>query len=129
MAQTYPELPPEIKKGFKLGALKYFGAGAIIASVTIGSGETLFASRGGAIFGYTLLWCFVGSAVMKAVPMMKAVRVASSRPALQTAQASARRGVARTMHTATEDTCCARRPRPRAILIESVFMTGRRSRK
>jgi hypothetical protein len=74
MAQTYPELPPEIKKGFKLGALKYFGAGAIIASVTIGSGETLFASRGGAIFGYTLLWCFVGSAVMKGVQVYTGAR-------------------------------------------------------
>jgi Mn2+/Fe2+ NRAMP family transporter len=54
--------------------LKFFGAGAIIASVTIGSGETLFASRGGAIFGYSLLWCFVGGALMKGIQVYTATR-------------------------------------------------------
>ena len=74
MAEQYPELPDEIKKGFNLKALKYFGAGAIIASVTIGSGETLFASRGGAVFGYALLWCFIASAIMKGIQVYTAAR-------------------------------------------------------
>ena len=56
----YPELTEELNHGPSFRMFKYFGAGAIIASVTIGSGETLFASKGGAIFGYTLLWCFLG---------------------------------------------------------------------
>lgn len=54
--------------------LKYFGPGAIIASVTIGSGETVFASRGGALFGYALLWCFVGGGIMKFVQVYSAAR-------------------------------------------------------
>lgn len=70
----YPELSPELKGGFNFRLLKYFGAGAIMASVTIGSGETFFASRGGAVFGYALLWCFVGSAIMKGVQVYGAAR-------------------------------------------------------
>jgi Mn2+/Fe2+ NRAMP family transporter len=71
---TYPELSEDLKGGLKMGSLKYFGAGAIMASVTIGSGETFFASRGGAIFGHTLLWCFVASAIMKGVQVYTAGR-------------------------------------------------------
>src|SRR3712207_7432601 len=37
-------------------ALTFFGPGAIIASLTIGSGETVFATRVGAVFGYAVLW-------------------------------------------------------------------------
>lgn len=70
----YPELPPELSAGARWRMLRFFGAGAIIASVTIGSGETLFASRGGALFGYALLWCFVGSAIMKGVQVYTAAR-------------------------------------------------------
>ena len=46
-ALRYPELSEDLKaRGF--GAMmRIFGPGAIIASVTIGSGETVFASRGG----------------------------------------------------------------------------------
>lgn len=73
-AIQYPELSPELRGGLHWRMLKYFGAGAIIASVTIGSGETLFASRGGAIFGYTLLWCFVGGALMKGIQVYTAAR-------------------------------------------------------
>lgn len=54
--------------------LRYFGPGAIIASVTIGSGETVFASRGGALFGYALLWCFLGGGAMKFVQVYTAAR-------------------------------------------------------
>lgn len=63
----YPPLTDDLKGGLRWGALKYFGAGAIMASVTIGSGETLFASRSGAVFGYSLMWCFIGGALMKGV--------------------------------------------------------------
>ena len=38
--------------------LSVFGPGAVIASLTIGVGELVFSSRGGALFGYRLLWCF-----------------------------------------------------------------------
>lgn len=61
----YPE-PPAILGSFNLKtALAFFGPGAIMASITIGSGETVFASRGGAVFGYTILWAFVLGAIMK----------------------------------------------------------------
>jgi hypothetical protein len=46
-------------------ALKFFGPGAIIASVTIGSGEVIFPSRLGALFGYSVLWIFVVAAITK----------------------------------------------------------------
>jgi hypothetical protein len=39
--------------------LTIFGPGAVIASLTIGSGELIFSSRAGALFGYRLLWFFV----------------------------------------------------------------------
>ena len=55
---VYPPLSEDLQGGQKWRALKYFGAGAIMASVTIGSGETLFASRSGAVFGYALLYSF-----------------------------------------------------------------------
>jgi Mn2+/Fe2+ NRAMP family transporter len=35
--------------------LRVFGPGAIIASLTIGTGELIFSSRGGALFGYSIL--------------------------------------------------------------------------
>ncbi len=35
-----------------------FGPGAIIASLTIGTGELIFSSRGGALFGYRILFVF-----------------------------------------------------------------------
>ena len=45
---------------FKLGIvpakwMSIIGPGAIIASLTIGAGELVFSSRGGALFGYDLL--------------------------------------------------------------------------
>ncbi len=46
-------------------ALKYFGPGAIIASLTIGSGESILASREGAVFGYAVLWAVVVGSVAK----------------------------------------------------------------
>ena len=55
----YRQLPQELQTGLTWRLLKYFGSGAIVACITIDSGETVFASRGGAIYGYTLLWCFL----------------------------------------------------------------------
>ncbi len=72
--QRYPDLPEELKSRRLVSLLGFFGPGAIIASVTIGSGETVFASRGGALFGYALLWCFVGGGLMKFVQVYTAAR-------------------------------------------------------
>ncbi|MBA8826472.1 Mn2+/Fe2+ NRAMP family transporter [Saccharopolyspora lacisalsi] len=47
-------------------ALKFFGPGAVVASLTIGGGESILASREGAIFGYTVLWAIVIGVVAKA---------------------------------------------------------------
>ena len=70
----YPGLSAELRDRSFLGTLKIFGPGAIIASVTIGNGETIFASRGGAIFGYTLMWCFVLGAAIKFVQVYSGAR-------------------------------------------------------
>ena len=61
----YPELPIELSQPRFSTLFKYFGPGAIIASITIGSGETVFASRSGAVFGYSLLWLFLAAAIAK----------------------------------------------------------------
>jgi len=71
---SFPEPPPELRTGNWLKLLAFFGPGAIMASVTITSGETLFASRGGAIFGYAMLWCLLGGAVMKGVQVYGGMR-------------------------------------------------------
>ncbi len=70
----YPE-PPEalVKPGLK-HAMTYLGPGVIIASVTIGSGELVYAARSGAIFGYGLLWCFLYAGLFKAVQVYTAAR-------------------------------------------------------
>jgi hypothetical protein len=71
---VYPPLPEDLQAGVSWRSLKYFGAGAIVASVTIASGETIFAARAGALFGYTLLWCFVAGALMKGVQVYVGMR-------------------------------------------------------
>ena len=64
---TFPEPPEKLRHRLTLvGAFSVLGPGAIIASANIGSGEMIFASRGGSIFGYTLLWAFIVAAVTKA---------------------------------------------------------------
>jgi Mn2+/Fe2+ NRAMP family transporter len=45
--------------------LKVFGPGAIMASLTIGTGELIFSSRGGALFGYRILFLFVLISLLK----------------------------------------------------------------
>jgi hypothetical protein len=52
-----PEAPERLRRRLSVGtALAFFGPGAIVASLTIGSGETVFATRVGAVFGYAVLW-------------------------------------------------------------------------
>jgi len=71
-ALTFPEPP---FRHFSLrGALGVFGPGAVIASITIGSGETVFAARGGAVFGYAIIWTLVLGAVLKGIVMYSANR-------------------------------------------------------
>ena len=74
MKSKYPELPPEVRNISFWGMLTIFGPGAIIASVTIGSGETVFPSRNGAIFGYSLLWCFVLGTFIKGFQIYSGAR-------------------------------------------------------
>jgi len=45
--------------------LRVFGPGAVIASMTIGTGELIFSTRGGAIFGYRILPLFVIISLLK----------------------------------------------------------------
>ena len=54
-----PPVPPALQSRNPLKWLTVFGPGAVIASLTIGSGELIFSSRGGALFGYRLLWFFL----------------------------------------------------------------------
>ena len=58
----YPE-PPAARRG--LGFLRTFGPGAILASATIGAGETILAVRAGAWGGYELLWLILLAALTK----------------------------------------------------------------
>lgn len=45
--------------------MRVFGPGAIIASLTIGTGELIFSTRGGALFGYHILFVFVLISLLK----------------------------------------------------------------
>ena len=71
---SYPEPPPELRSRNWFKLLAFFGPGAIMASVTITSGETLFASRSGATFAYAMLWCLLAAAVMKGVQVYGGMR-------------------------------------------------------
>jgi Mn2+/Fe2+ NRAMP family transporter len=68
-------VPSDLRSRNWLRYLKFYGPGAIIASVTIGTGETVFAARGGAIFGYALIWCFTLGALLKCVQVYSGLRV------------------------------------------------------
>ena len=70
----YPELTSSLKDHSLLGTLRLFGPGAIIASVTIGSGETIFASRSGSVFGYSLFWCFLVGSTLKGLQVYSGSR-------------------------------------------------------
>ena len=69
-----PPLSPELKSKSLMNLLKFFGPGAVMASLTIGSGETFFASRGGAVFSYAIIWAFVLGCFFKWVQCYTAMR-------------------------------------------------------
>jgi Mn2+/Fe2+ NRAMP family transporter len=62
----YPDLPSELSGGWPR-LVRVFGPGAVIASVTVGTGETIFAPRLGAIFGYAVLWVVLAAVIFKGV--------------------------------------------------------------
>ena len=67
-AKTYtelPDLPKALITRSPLGWLALFGPGAVIASVTIGTGELIFSTRGGVLFGYNILFLFLFISVLK----------------------------------------------------------------
>ncbi|MFC7343476.1 Nramp family divalent metal transporter [Saccharopolyspora griseoalba] len=76
--EQLPEVPPELtERRLSLGTIaKFFGPGAIIASLTVGSGETVLASRMGAVFGFAVLWLVVVGAVAKAAVIYSSNRYA-----------------------------------------------------
>lgn len=67
-------LPPAILSRNPVRWLGIFGPGAIIASLTIGTGELVFSSRGGAIFGYSVLWIFLAISILKWVLVFATAR-------------------------------------------------------
>ncbi|RCW45811.1 natural resistance-associated macrophage protein [Halopolyspora algeriensis] len=60
-----PPAALQTKRISVITALKFFGPGAVIASLTIGSGESILASREGAVFGYTVLWAIMIGVIAK----------------------------------------------------------------
>jgi Mn2+/Fe2+ NRAMP family transporter len=73
---SFPEPPDRLKYSGNdwRKLLIYFGPGAILASTTLGAGETLFAPRGGAIFGLAILWTIVFAGITKAIMVYAGVR-------------------------------------------------------
>jgi len=55
-----PQLPRTL-----IDWLRVFGPGAIMASLTIGTGELIFSTRGGALFGYHILFVFALVCLLK----------------------------------------------------------------
>jgi Mn2+/Fe2+ NRAMP family transporter len=66
-AWSYPEPPP---RPGGAGFLRAFGPGAILASATIGAGETILAVRAGAWGGYDLLWLILVAAFTKSFVLL-----------------------------------------------------------
>jgi hypothetical protein len=64
---SYPE-PPAPPRG--LAVLGVFGPGAILASATIGAGETILAVRAGAWGGYDLLWLIMVASFTKSFVLL-----------------------------------------------------------
>lgn len=60
VAETRPRLPRTLREWVCI-----FGPGAIIASLTIGTGELIFSTRGGALFGYRILFLFAIISLLK----------------------------------------------------------------
>lgn len=62
----FADPPPELSGGW-LRLLRVFGPGAVMASVTVGTGETIFSPRLGAIFEYHVLWIIALAVIFKGV--------------------------------------------------------------
>jgi len=60
-----PDLPKSLLSRTPLGWLSLFGPGAVVASVTIGTGELIFSTRGGVLFGYNILFMFLFISLLK----------------------------------------------------------------
>ena len=58
-------LPSTLLSRTPLAWLTVFGPGVIIASLTIGTGELIFSTRGGVLFGYRILFLFVLISILK----------------------------------------------------------------
>ena len=69
-----PVLPESLRSRNPLRWVSIFGPGAIMASLTIGTGELIFSSRGGAIFGYRILFLFIVISMMKWVLVYSTAR-------------------------------------------------------
>src|SRR5262245_30592823 len=67
------KLPPALPNSV-LGWIALFGPGAIIASLTIGTGELIFSTRGGALFGYRILFLFAVISILKWALVLGAAR-------------------------------------------------------
>jgi hypothetical protein len=74
MTFSFPDVPGDLRSRNVLRYLRFYGPGAILASVTIGTGETVLAARGGALFGYTILWCLTLGALFKGVQTYAGLR-------------------------------------------------------
>jgi len=73
-ALNLPPLPEALASRNPVRWLSVFGPGAIIASLTIGVGELVFSTRGGALFGYRLLGYFAVVLLMKWVLVFASAR-------------------------------------------------------
>ena len=60
-----PDLPNALTSRSPLAWLTLFGPGAVVASVTIGTGELIFSTRGGVLFGYNILFLFLFISLLK----------------------------------------------------------------
>jgi hypothetical protein len=67
LSWAYPDPPPPL--GVR-GALRAFGPGAILASATIGAGETILAVRAGAWGSYDLLWLILLASLTKSFVLL-----------------------------------------------------------
>lgn len=70
----FEHIPASLASRNPLRWLTIFGPGAIIASLTIGTGELIFSSRGGALFGYRILFLFVVISLCKWVLVFSTAR-------------------------------------------------------
>ncbi|MBA63378.1 MAG: hypothetical protein CMJ76_13555 [Planctomycetaceae bacterium] len=60
-----PPLPKALTQRSLVGWISLFGPGAVVASVTIGTGELIFSTRGGVLFGYNILFLFIFISLLK----------------------------------------------------------------